>query len=272
MQAVSPDAQYGFVGRLSRYPSLGQTWLWGHAFLPGRVFAYTDDSLPCGPGVTDTTAPGTTYVNAEPHAEFRRAGAREAMTGATLSLRVPAHEDPHAPGGPGPVPLRVEATFRADRRTGGSLPGRMEVLGEVEWTLEVAGERLEMTTAGHWHEQHQEAQRFVVPFTYVSLRGRDLSFVAILARRGASGFAYRGDAIVSIESFEIEPRAPRRAFTIVLADGTLVAGHVDRVHDYSVPIYHHRRPGSQVAGLANGEPVAGTVNDWAPGRDDGNWR
>jgi hypothetical protein len=47
LDLVTPDARSGVIVRLCRHPQEGYAWLWGHAFLDGRVCAFTQHDVPC---------------------------------------------------------------------------------------------------------------------------------------------------------------------------------------------------------------------------------
>lgn len=264
LDCVTPDASAGFVLRLCRYPENDTSWLWLHVFHPGSVLAYNDHYLPCPGGATPEAAHATYALTGLPRVEITRDGASDAVRDVRAIATVAAHRDPHAPYGPGDVPLRVEARLRPRQRLGGTLAGRFEVHGGVQTRISLEDRELEIAGLGQWHEQFQEAPRFRVPFTYASLRGPEVSFVGLASAGRARGLLWRSAATRRVQELEISPRALTRSLRLVDASGQRLRGEVFVSHDYSVPIYAGRRPGTLVSGTLAGQPVSGCVNDWDP--------
>ena len=167
LDCVSADGETGFVVRLCRYPTEGTAWLWAHVFLPGETYAYTDHYLPCTPDVSPVDGEKVVYrLDHEADMSMTRAGPRMAPTAAGVSISAMAHLSPHPPHGAGKHEVHLVATFAPLGASGTTVPGRVELLGEVRVSADVDGEELKFTGFGQWHEQHQEQPRFLRPFTY----------------------------------------------------------------------------------------------------------
>jgi hypothetical protein len=263
LDCVSPDGESGFIVRLCRYPTEATGWLWVHAFMPGKVYAFTDHSLACSTDVTRVDAPDVTYdLGDDSMVDLQRDGPRDNPDEARVHAAVSAHLDAQAPHGPGAHPIEVAATFTPLGASGTTVPGRIELLGEVRAHIEVDGATVEIAGYGQWHEQHQEQPRFLRPFTYFTLRGERLAFVGSRGPMRATGYARRDGAVTAIAALDIDPRGPRRALRLELADGTELRGEARTTHDYSVPIYDRRRPGTLVVAEVAGQTLSGCINDF----------
>lgn len=262
LDCVSSDGQTGFVARLCRYPTESTGWLWLHLFEPGRVYAYTDHYLPCSGAVTRVDEADVEYrLGFGSEAVLRRSGAREHPSGATIEVSVQAHQGPHPGHGPGSHAVTLRASFEPLSASGTSVAGRIELLGRVSAAASIDGRELALSGFGQWHEQHQEQPRFLRPFTYATLRGERLAFVVTRGPLRATGYARRDGKVVPVTGFDIEPRGEVRHMRLELADGSILEGDARRTHDYSVPIYEMRRPGSVVVAEAGGEALSGCIND-----------
>jgi hypothetical protein len=262
LDCISPDGQTGFVVRLCRYPTQKAGWLWVHAFLPGKIYGFTDHSLPCSGDVTRVDQPDVTYdLGDDSLVDMVRDGPRDAPDEARVHASVRCHLDPNAPHGAGDHPVEVAATFTPLSASGTTVPGRIELLGQVQATLVIDGRTVEVAGYGQWHEQHQDQPRFLRPFTYATLRGEELAFVCTRGLLRATGYLRRRGSITPVTGFDIDPRGPDRAFRLELSDGSTLAGEAVRTHDYSVPIYDTRRPGSVVYARIGDQTLSGCIND-----------
>jgi len=263
LDCVSEDGMTGFVLRLSRYPSAGTGWLWCHVFLPSGVYAYTDHYLTCGSERTAVESAGVHYgLDGTVDAGMTRSGERGSPEFARATVSVRAHADRNAGHGPGDVPVRVAAIFWPLSASRTVVPGRIELLGRVEGKISVGRSEVDIVGLGQWHEQHQEAPRFQAPFIYMTLRGADLALVGTIGPRRSTGYVRRGNELTQIDALAVSARAPARAIRISLADGSVLAGSLETTHEYSVPIFERRRPGTLVRGTIDGHPVSGCVNDY----------
>jgi hypothetical protein len=260
---VSADGQSGFIVRLCRYPEQNTSWLWVHIFLPGKIYAFNDNYLSCPEGRTRVEEEDIIYsLPDNPAVFFKREGPRDNPLAARVSSRVMAHWEAHAPGGNGPVPIRVEAGFRPRHNSWRPNKFRSEWLGSVEGKIWIDRSEIEIQGLGHWHEQHQKAPRWQVPFTYLSLRGRNLALIATAIRNDDRGFVFRGSHITKVTSISVDPPAEVRLIKLQLEDGSQIRGEISRTHEYSVPIYETRRPGTLVRAEVEGERLSGCINDY----------
>jgi hypothetical protein len=260
---VSEDGQSGFIVRLCRYPEQNTAWLWAHAFFPRGLLAYNDHYLPCSGGRTGVEESDVTYtLTGEPSVAFKRLGPRDQPRGARVNCLVMAHQDPEAVNGPGPESLHIEAELLPQHPPWRPNQYRSEWLGDVKGTIGTGDSRIEIQGLGHWHEQHQKAPRFQIPFTYLSLRGPNLALIATAIKGDDRGHVLRGAQITRVTSIVIDPPGKRRSLLITLEDGSTLRGEISTTHDYTVPIYDQRRPGTLVTALIKGERLSGCVNDW----------
>lgn len=260
---VSDDGQSGFIIRLCRYPEQNTSWLWVHVFLSGKIYAFNDNYLSCPGGRTRVEEEDITYsLPGEPAVVFKREGPRDRPLTARVSSQVMAYRNAHAPGGAGPLPIRVGAGFRPRHTPWRPNQYRSEWLGSVEGKIRIENSEMEIQGLGHWHEQHQKAPRWQVPFTYLSLRGQNLALIATAIPNDDRGFVLRGTQVTKVTSISVEPPGDERFFKFDLEDGSQIRGKMSRTHDYSVPVYDTRRPGTLVRAEVEGETLSGCVNDY----------
>lgn len=260
---VSEDGQSGFIVRLCRYPEQNTAWLWAHAFFPGKLLAYNDNYLPCPGGITRVEEADVTYsLSGDPSVLFKRIGPRDQPSGGKVSGAVMAHPDPDAANGPGTVSLQIEAELHPRHPPWRPNKYRSEWLGDAEGKLVTGDSRVEIRGLGHWHEQHQKAPRWQVPFTYLTLRGPNLALILTAMKGDDQGFILRGSEISRVISIAIGPPGPRRSCQFTLEDGSRLSGEIMTTHQYTVPIYGRRRPGTLVTAEVGGERLSGCVNDW----------
>ncbi|MBI4768262.1 MAG: hypothetical protein HY787_27305 [Deltaproteobacteria bacterium] len=260
---VSEDGQSGFIIRLCRYPEQNTSWLWAHAFFPEKLLAYNDNYLPCPGGITRVEEDDVSYVlTGKPAVVLKRTGARDQPLGARVICAVMAHPDPDAVNGPGPLSLQIEAELRPGHHPWRPNKYRSEWLGDVSGIIETVNSRIEIQGLGHWHEQHQKAPRWQVPFTYLTLRGPNLALIATAMKDDDTGFILRGSEMSKVISIFIDLPGKRRAFRFTLEDGPHLSGEIITTHEYTVPIYDQRRPGTLVMAVVGKERLSGCVNDW----------
>lgn len=258
LDCVSPDGTVGFVTRLAIHPDEGATWLWLHAFLPGRrAFGYNREDLPAsapsrGDGVYEVVA-------APARARFARTTA-----GSEIAVEVPAHAGHTVPAVDGDHRLVLRAGFEPSGVTGSNLPGRTEQLGMVTASIQVDGETHELAARGQFHEQHQDGPRFTQPFTYGTLRGDGGGGVFLVGRLRSGGFFRAGDEVLRAESVALDSPGDNRAIRLSMEGGSELAGDLQRTWHYEVPIHGHLRTSSIVTGTLGGVAVSGCVNDWTP--------
>ena len=268
---TTPAAASAASIRLFRFPSAGTAWLWVHVFTPNAAWAYNVDHVPCGSEVTSVDGDDVAYRAGG--ATFTRLGPREAPTGGTIDVEVAAHAGHEAPDVDGETPIRVSGTFTPAVSAMATLPGRSELLGDASVRVQV-GDGEAITIAGHaqFHEQHQDNPRFVVPFTYASLRGPDLSLIALIGPRASGGFGSRratasgSAAPASPQRYSAvripEPEGGRHAIELEAGPGEALTGEAVVVHSFTIPVYGRPWWGTLVTATIDGAPLSGSVNRW----------
>jgi hypothetical protein len=267
MNAVSDDGRTGFSARLARYPGTGIAWLWLSVFTPDSIFGYNDNALPLtgDQGITLLEHDTVTYaLPGEPGARLHRVGSRAAIESVAVSAAVPGHRGPHPPLGPGTERLAVEATFRPRHMPASARPRRLEALGQVEARLTTPDGEIDLAGLGHWHEQYGLRPQFARRFTYATLRGQQLAFIATRTASLDTGFAVRGEGVTDVRTFDIDPPGPERAFRLALADGEVIEGRALQHHAFSVAIEGRRRPSTAVLVRSSYGTLTGFINDWQP--------
>jgi hypothetical protein len=264
LDGVTDDGRAGFIVRLCRYPHAGFAWAWGHVFMDGQTYAFTNHELSCEPEETDPGLDPTRYVLTWPGGEtrFTRTGTSQSPRSAELSSTFRAHAARHAPHGDGAHSCGVEARFRASADAVSNRSGRSEVLGTTTFTLSIGKTRFEFNGRGQYHEQIQSDPRFTSPFSYLTLRGPDLGLIAIRGPLGARGHLLRTNGLTEIGRIELTPPGSMRTFVLHGRDGVPIRGRLETKCDYSIPVFDTYRPGTLVAGDIGGVPVSGCVNDF----------
>ena len=268
LTAIASDARTGVFARLCRYPDAGVAWTWVHVVADGRSWTFVDDDAECGRDHLDLDGESIVY-DGRPAVDgtWRRSGTRHSPVEATLDVSLAvipdAEEDSAAP-----VDASIHVSFVPAHATGGTLPGRTEVLGISEVRAMVDGHSIDFRGVGQWHEQEQSAPRFLVPFTYASLAGDGAALLGLIGPRASGGFI-RGigrDAV--LRRVAIEDAAPDggRGFTIEAETdgGETVRGRAEIGHDYTLPVYGRRWSGTFVTAEIAGRRLAGFVNRWNP--------
>lgn len=254
LTAIAGDARTGVFARLCRYPDAGVAWVWVHLVADGRSWTFVDDDAPCGPDHLDLDGDGITY-DARPAADavWRRSGTRHAPSDASLELSLA-----------GPVDAQVHVSFTPGHATGGSLPGRTEVLGRSTVRATVDGRSIDFDGVGQWHEQEQSAPRFLVPFTYLSLAGDDLALLGVIGPRASGGFIRGGGTDAVLRRISVEPDGGGFAIEAETDGGDTIRGDADIGHAYTLPVYGRTWSGTFVTAEVAGRRLAGFVNRWDP--------
>lgn len=266
LDAVAPDGRTGMVARLCRYPTAGTAWVWGHVFTPDGSVSFNDSHDACSTDRVAVEEPDAAYIAADGAVSFRREGPREGITRGVLAMKVDAHAGSTAPDRPGALALSINAEFEplGTLPGAGTLPGRTEEHGTVRVSAVWPRGGLELEALGQWHEQHQDAPRFRQPFTYLTVRGPEVTLVAIIGARGGRGILRRRSGGQRATSVRVGPPADERAVAVELDDGSTIIGALVTRQRYEVPIYGRPRPGTLVSGELDGVAVSGCVNDWEP--------
>lgn len=251
LTAIAADARTGVFARLCRYPDAGVAWIWAHVVADGRSWTFVDDDAPCESDHLDLDGDRVTY-DARPAADavWRRTGARQAPTGASLELAIGE--------------AQVDVSFTPGHATGGSLPGRTEVLGRSTVRATVDGRPIAFEGVGQWHEQEQSAPRFLVPFTYCSLAGDDLALLGLVGPRASGGFIRGGDRDAVLRRISVEPTAAGFGIEAETEGGEAIRGEAEIGHAYTLPVYGRRWSGTFVTAELAGQRLAGFVNRWDP--------
>lgn len=257
LTAIAADARTGVFARLCRYPDAGVAWVWVHLVADGRSWTFVDDDAPCGPDHLDLDGDEVTY-DARPAADavWRRSGPRQAPTEASLDLALV-----------GPFEAQVHVSFTPGHATGGSLPGRTEVLGRSAVRATVDGHAIAFEGVGQWHEQEQSAPRFLVPFTYCSLAGDDLALLGLIGPRASGGFIRGRGTDGVLRRMSIEPTTAGFAIEAETDGGDTIRGAAEIGHAYTLPVYGRRWAGTFVTAEIAGERLAGFVNRWDPSEE-----
>lgn len=254
LTAIAEDARTGVFARLCRYPDAGVAWVWVHVVAEGRSWTFVDDDAPCGPDHLDLDADEIVY-DAGPavDAVWRRSGTRQAPVEASLDLALG-----------GAVDAQVHIAFAPGHASGGSLPGRTEVLGRSTVQATVDGRTIAFDGVGQWHEQEQSAPRFLVPFTYLSLAGDDLALLGLIGPRASGGFLRGAGTDALLRRISIEPTAAGFAVKAEIDGGDTIRGDVEVGHAYTLPVYGRPWSGTFVTAEVAGRRLAGFVNRWDP--------
>lgn len=262
---VSDDATSVVSLRLCRYPAASTAWLWAHVFTPDVEFVYNVDHLPCDDRQLDVEADDLAYTATDDlPVRFQRNGPRVAPAGGEVDLTVIAHRGCEAPDADGDVPVRVHGSFTPGAAAGATLEGRSELLGAGLVTVE-SPDRPPFTVSGRaqFHEQHQDRPRFVVPFTYASLRGEDLSVIALIGKHASGGFARGIDGDRRLTEARIpEPIGDEHPIELVDDSGHRLHGiaHVSR--SFTLPLYGQPWWGTIVTAELGGRQLSGSINRW----------
>jgi hypothetical protein len=268
--AWSADGAEEIAVRLARFPPQGTGTLWLSVFHRDEAYGVAVENLGLGesPGATAVDAAEATFAaTGEASARFECRARDTAAMVCTVEATASAHRTPHPPLGGGSVPIRLVATFTGTHTPVAVRPGRREVFGRVEATLEGPGGSRRLSLPGKWHEQTGDRPRFAAAFTYFSIVGDRGALLAMRGGGGASGFALLDGRAVAVRAFEIDPLgAPSRRFRAALEDGRTIDGETAIVRETSVPIEGERRPSATVRVRTNLGEMVGHLNDWNPSR------
>ena len=259
-----PDVRNGVSVRVSRYPDLGVTWVWFHVLFKGRVYSYTDRSIPCDEFRNTGTSPVGDYSTRDGSLEFVRTGSVTNLTEIRLDGGVRCWMSPHGQDGPGGIRVGIEANFRPSSVKRNLPPGRSEWTGLAEIKVTVGGQELRLSGVSKAHEQTQTAPRFGGPFTYAMLWSPSASLVATSSPgRRYGDFELDGQSY-GVTEFRPQPPGRDRQFSARLETGRLIKGNAHRMAAYSVPVFDRYWRGSIVKANIDGNQLLGMINDWRP--------
>ena len=259
LDAVSEDASSGFIARLCRFPDEKLAWTWLHVFHHGHVHSYTSHDVRCtdDPVVEDDDL--VDYAAGE--FRFTRNGNRLAPGQVSFSASAQLHSGSASPHGEGVLPCEIRAEFTGEHAGVQSRSGRSEVLGATRAGITLGDVRLEIEARGQFHEQIQQDPRFTRPFTYATLRGRDVGCIFTRGVRGATGTLIRSNRPSGITSVKIGPPGTIRRLSIGLDSGETVSGEAIATYQYEIPIFHMIRPGTLVSAEIGDARFSGCLND-----------
>jgi hypothetical protein len=244
---VNPDGQRALIVRVSHDPEANRAELWVHLFLDGRLFAHMS-AHPCPPIATRFTGNEHQYVAFD-------------LEQARLRLMVQADETDRAVFGAGSIPLAVTLAWSSDQRRGSNLRGRNEQLVMANAQVTVGELSVEFQGWGHQHTQVQEAPRFSVPFTYLSLRGDRAGLVGLLAPGIERGFGQLCGESLDIAGLSIDAPAMERRLRLN-TPGQPIEGLLQQTYRYWIPMGGTWRDGSIVKGHLGQACVSGVINDF----------
>jgi len=264
MDSQSADGEEGFWLRICRYPGNDTTWTWGHVFTYNGLYAFTDHYQPCSEQRTDLSQNQVTYQSGQGSNQVTlvRNGTQLSPLSCSARARVNMHKRNDAPHGAGNYPVAIDAEFTSLTSYADLLPGRTEVQGRVQATIEVENQRLQFDSLGQFHEQPQERPRWMSPFTYLSVWSEELAATCILTPRSSNGFVFQNGELFLVSEIAIEPPAPSRGLLITLANGRTLEGRTETKHQFAIPVYDNDWNGSRVFASINGTNCAGAVNDY----------
>ena len=265
VMSVTPDGLSALTLRFCRFPVEGQTWVWCHLFHEGRFYAFTNHDLPCS----------SERLAATPVAAYRAAGAELVRTRRTpelpavrLAADLKFHESRAAPHGPGDIPGKFTAQFRAVSPLGTQvLVGREEIYGWCSAEVEIGGRKFVHEGLAKFHEQRQESARFADPFCYSFLSGDAMNCTALLHAKGASGGWQIDGVETAIADMTLDPPGADRRVTWKMKDKPALPGLVEALVRYQIPVYDRHWNGSFVKGTCVGRPIVGAMNDWVTAPD-----
>ncbi len=260
---LSDDLRTGISYRICRFPELDDTWVWCQVIVEGRMYAYTEQYLPCAKDRKLPDSAAAVYDAPGLSGRMTRMGTSADLQRMSFSFDGLCHAGTKAEEGAGRIPVRLEGIFHPDRTHGGrAQTGRVERTGRVEATIRVGGKSYAITGVGKQHEQTQTGPRFLNAFTYCNLWNAEASFLGLFATDRGYGDFQVGDRTRAVQTFRIAKPGPERKIQAVMADGGKVDGVIHTVIDYEIPIYDRVWRGTMVSGVVDGLNMVGTVNDW----------
>jgi hypothetical protein len=261
---LSHDLRTGLSYRICRFPELDDTWVWLQVIVEGRMYAYTDNDLPCATARNAPDSAMATYDAPGIRARMIRTGTSADLKAMSFAFDGRCHAGTQAQEGGGPVPVSVEGVFHPGQTHPHDQTGRFERTGHIEATLKVDGKSYTISDIGKQHEQTQTGPRFLKSFTYCNLWDADASFLGLMANDRMYGDYEIGADGRSVTRFAISRPAPDRRFAAVLADHARVTGEAHAAVTYEIPIYGQAWRGTMVSGVVEGRRLIGTINDWRP--------
>ncbi|MFW9881098.1 MAG: hypothetical protein ACFFG0_49175 [Candidatus Thorarchaeota archaeon] len=261
--SVSSDGRIAIMVRLCRYPEYSTLWLWAFCFLPQGIYGYNNNYLPCGNEISLVEGPDLKYVHSgQENAKFERFGPRDSPNGAHVTVDIKAHKGSKVPQNLGPLVMQIKADFTPKHKPWRLNRYRTEWINEAKIEVKIDNSEFSCKGYGHWHEQHQKAPRWKTQFTYISLRGTNLSLIGSASEPNDAGFVVKSSKRIKITQIKIDPPSTNRNIKMMLEDNSILKGEIHTIYEYLVPVYSQWRPGTIVTAQFGKEILTGCVNDW----------
>ena len=251
-----------FSMRFCRFPDAGVTWLWCHALVAGRIYAFSHHRLPTTGDRLNGQTDSEFAAVAPFGARMSREGSAKDVRRAVFEAELPVHRSNTAPHGPGAHRLKVRGHFTPAAAMTNQPLDRQELLGGGRLTLEIDGRTIEFASRGKFHEQAQWRPRFVDPFGYMGFWSADGGGQATRSLGPSTGAIQLGGRIGAVKTFQANRPADCRHLRLDLADGQTVTGEMEALARYTIPVFGERWRGSFVRGRIGGDEVRGVMNDW----------
>ncbi|MFX1454066.1 MAG: hypothetical protein ACFFDB_01695 [Promethearchaeota archaeon] len=260
---VSSDGKRAIMTRLCRYPEQSTSWLWVFFFVPEGIYGYNNNYLHCHNKISDVEGQDLEYAHMrQEKAIFKRSGPRDSPHGALVSIELKLHKGSKVPQEDGNIKIQLKTELTPKLKPWRMNKYRTEWINHAKTVLIIEKTDISFEGFGHWHEQYQKAPRWKTPFTYITLRGENLSLIGSSTEPNDAGFAVYLSKKKKIQNIQIEPPGVKRNIRIELEDSTILKGKINTIYFYLVPIYSRWRPGTVVTAVIDGESLTGCVNDW----------
>ncbi|MFX1323888.1 MAG: hypothetical protein ACFE8N_02955, partial [Promethearchaeota archaeon] len=244
---VSFNGKAAIMMRLCRYPEYNTSWLWVFCFLPKGIYGFTNNYLPCSKDITLVEEADVTYnIIGGNSAAFQRYGERDSPRMAEIIANVKAHRQRKGLLDMESTNLKIKGSYEPKYKPWRANKYRTEWIGNVKVMVKTDDSEYKLEGYGHWHEQHQKAPRWKTSFTYISLRGKNLSFVGTNAEENDIGWLVSSSNPKRVSKIQIGPLTLHRSINIHLEDNSILEGQIHTVYNYFVPVYNRWRPGTIV--------------------------
>lgn len=253
-----PEGRRFLALRLCQYPDAGVAWLWAAALIDGRMTLFVDnDAAWSGPPSVREGAEAASYAAATRTANFAfsRTGPRDRPTAA----------DAQVDGMQRRARFSVSARFEPATGFTGLLPGRSEQFGRVRADVRIGGRTFAIDGPGQWHEQPQTDPRFVTPFVYASLWGRDTFSTLLQSPEGSGGYVIRPAGVTRFDRAAFGPPGRVRPVRATGPDGAAADLILTEARAYSFPIYDEVWRGAFVRTRLGDANLIGFANTFPTG-------
>jgi hypothetical protein len=262
---LSDDLKTCISYRISRFPDLNDTWVWCTVIAGGRMYAYTDQYLPCAPHHNQPPDDVAVYDAPGVEAKITRMGPASQLQKVAFTANLGGHAGTEPHEGPGPVRINIDGVFTPEHMHPQMQRGRFERIGRIEATLKVGGKTYRISGVGKQHEQVQMAPRFAQSFTYCDLWNDKASLLGLLTARISGGDFLIGDQSQAVSKFAVTKPGLKRSIVLTLADGAALSGFAEAGVIFGIPVYDQVWRGAMVAVTIGGQRMVGMLNDWKPG-------